>query len=139
MTNPTLELNEQVLMIHQPEDGDVDLSALAVNDILLINTRNSLYSFRIINAKVLLGELSKTMNGETLEAVLVGTLVKGQPVTTLRSTLQFQAQAIFLVLQDNRFNELITSPIVGLSRLTMPAKQVGSLTLQKCLPVRSVA
>jgi hypothetical protein len=118
MTNPTLELTQRVLMIYQPECETVDLNTIQSHDTLLINTKNNLYSFRVINNKVMLGELSKSNTGEAIEAVLIGALVKGQDQTAaLRSKLQINAQAIFLVLQNNRFIELSTSTVVGISLL----------------------
>ena len=118
MTNPTLELTQQVLMIYHPECETVDLNDIQSNDTLLINTKNNLYSFRVINIKVMLGELSKSNDGEALEAVLIGAWVKGQhQAAAHRSILQINAQAIFLVMQNNRFIELSTSPVVGISLL----------------------
>jgi hypothetical protein len=119
MTNPTLNLSEQMMVFSHPAAEIIDLSLIQNNDRLIINTRNTHYSFRIINNQILLGELSKTNHGEAIEAVLIGAFInQSKQITTMRSKLKIQAQALFLVLQNNRFIELVTSEVVGISLFT---------------------
>ena len=125
-------LTQQLFLVYHPECGAIDFSDIQSEDTLLINTESNLYSFRITQDKILRGKLSKSNNDEATEAIFVGSMICEQrQFKMLRSKLKIQAQAIFLVLHDDQFIELVTLPIVGISLLTTVApervKRAGEL------------
>ncbi len=119
MTNTTYSSSQHLVMIYHPEYGTIDLNDLQLNDTLVINTHNNLYSFRITNREFLRGKLSKSHAEQGIEAVLVGALIpEPHRPKMLRAKLQLHAHALFLVLHNDQFVELATSPVVGISLVT---------------------
>jgi hypothetical protein len=110
------------IRLQQPTAGHsqrimaVDFKDLQVNDIILIGTRNTCYSFVLTSERGMRGNLSgDTSNNFFPEAVLIGSLVKeGEHVQLLMSRLEPRAHALFFVKQGEQLLEILTSSITSL-------------------------
>lgn len=109
-------LHHQLTCAHSQQMVAIDFKDLRANDILLIGTQNTCYSFVLTSERGLRGKLSgDTSNNFFPEAVLIGSLVKeGERVKLLMSRLEPQAHALFFVKQGEQLLEVLTSSIVSL-------------------------
>ena len=94
----------------------LEFSDLRAGDIVVIRTRNNLYTFQIANERTLRGRLLGEVNKSHFpEAVLIGAVIgrRGRP-HTLTSRLVTESRALFAVHQGNDVVGLTTSTVVGL-------------------------
>ena len=89
---------------------------LRAGDIVLIRTRNNLYSFLVGNQRTLSGRLvSEVSESRVRDATLVGAVImragKGH---TLTSRLVTKSKALFAVQRGNQIIRLTTSTVVSL-------------------------
>ena len=94
----------------------LEFSDLRAGDIVLIRTKNNLYSFSVANERTLCGRLLSGLNkGQFPDAVLVGAVggrEGGRQMLTSR--LVTQAQALFAIQRGNAVIRLTTSTVVSL-------------------------
>ncbi len=97
-------------------DRAIDFQDLRVNDILLIGTQNTCYSFVVSSERGMCGALSGDSPDNFFpEAVLIGSLIKeGEQVHLLMSKLEPHSQALFFVKHGERLLEMMTSSILSL-------------------------
>ena len=94
----------------------LEFNDLRAGDIILIRTRNNLYTFQIGNERTLCGRLLGEVNKTHFpEAVLIGAVIgrRGRP-HTLTSRLVTESRALFAVHQGNEVIRLTTSTVVSL-------------------------
>jgi hypothetical protein len=94
----------------------IDFKDLQMNDIVLIGTQNTCYSFVMTSERGMRGKLSgDTANHYFPEAVLICSLIKeGERIQMSMSRLEPYAQALFFVKQGEQLLEVLTSPITSL-------------------------
>ena len=114
-TNKSIASHQKALL-HSQRTMAIDFKDLRLNDIILIGTRNTCYSFVITSERGMRGRLSgDSQNNFFPEAVLIGSLVKeGERVHMLMSRLEPLSHAMFFVRQGERLLEVLTSPITSL-------------------------
>lgn len=101
---------------HVQRVGTLEFSDLRAGDIILIRTKNSLYSFLIANARTLCGRLLGDVNDDqSREAVLVGGVIRRAGRShTLTSRLVTESRALFALQSGSEVMGLTTSPVVSL-------------------------
>ena len=89
---------------------------LRARDIVLIRTRNNLYSFLIGNERTLSGRLvSEVRESRVRDAILVGAVIMREgKCHTLTSRLVTKSRALFAIQRGNRIIRLTTSTVVSL-------------------------
>jgi hypothetical protein len=108
--------NDKRIPEPSPQGLSIDFNELYVNDIILIRTPNTSYSFVITSKRGMQGQLCGDSRDHFFpEAVLVGSLIKnvGQ-VQMLMSRLETQTQALFFAQRGNQLLEVVTPPIISL-------------------------
>jgi hypothetical protein len=105
--------NHKQLILNSQKVVTIDFKELSANDIILIGTLNTCYSFVITSESGMQGRLSgDSPNDFFPEAVLIGSLVNdGEQVRLLRSRLEPCSQALFYLKQGE---QLLTSSITSL-------------------------
>jgi hypothetical protein len=105
-----------------PESGTapivraLEFGDLRAGDVVLIRTKNNLYSFFVANERTLFGRLSGELNNrEFPEAVLVGSVTRREGRSrTLTSRLVIDLPALFAIRSGHEVIGLTTSTVVGL-------------------------
>jgi len=116
MNSATNIVNQQKMFLHLQRVVAIDFKDLRTNDIILIRTQNTCYSFVITSADGMHGKLSSASQNDFFsEAVLFGSLVKEQEEEQIFvSRLEPQSHALFVVQQGSQLLKMITSLITGL-------------------------
>lgn len=116
MNTPSKSVNHQQALLHSQRVVAINFKHLRMNDIILISTQNTCYSFVITSERGMRGRLSgDSPNDFFPEAVLIGSMVKdGERVHLLMSRLEAQSRGLFFVRQGDRLLEVLTSPITSL-------------------------
>ena len=94
----------------------LEFSDLRAGDVVLIRTKNNLYSFCIADERTLSGALLSELNARHFpDAVLLGALSRREGRShTSTSRLVTQSRALFAVRRGNRLITLTTSTVVSL-------------------------
>jgi hypothetical protein len=114
------EMKVSVLTNSEPGKGrivrTIEFGDLRAGDIILIRTRNNLYSFFVANERTLFGRLSSELNNrEFPEAVLVGSVTRREGRSrTLTSRLVTESPAMFAIRRGHEVIALTTSTVISL-------------------------
>lgn len=95
----------------------LELSEVRADDLLLIYTRNSFYSFRVTDADAMRGQLAGGAQlGSGADAILLGVISRphGSRHLNERARLKTNSRARFLVAVGGEAREMLTSAITRL-------------------------
>jgi hypothetical protein len=108
--------HHQKVFLHSQRVEAIDFNDLRANDIIIIGTQNTCYSFVITCEAGMYGKLqSDSQNNFFTDAVLFGSVAReGEDDQPLMPRLEAQSHALFLVQQGDKVMKVITSLITSL-------------------------
>lgn len=110
---------EPLVFGYLQEVEEVNLDSLRAKDYLLIQTRNNIYRFTVLDPEERYGLLSGgSLGRHSIKAKLVATMPASQQEASKVMTIRQHSRAIFSVSSEEAPERLITSAIMKLTRVT---------------------